>query len=171
MDRNYDDYDTSRNIPSIDGTTRLSPYLAFGIISARETLRHITPEVEKENHDYKVILSELGWRDYWNHIAIHFPYVRTDSFQEKRRNIKRDNDPILFKARCEGHTGYPIVDAGMRELVQTKYMHNRVRMVVASFLTKDLLIDRKRGEKFFAQHLLDYDSNINNGNRQWSASV
>lgn len=119
----------------------------------------------------ETLLSELAWREFRQHIPHHFPESRIMEFQEKKRNILRDNNKELFKARCEGRTGYPMVDAGMRQLVTEKRMHNRVRMVVASFLTKDLLIDRRRGEEFFAQHLLDYDANVNIGNRQRSASV
>jgi deoxyribodipyrimidine photo-lyase len=116
-------------------------------------------------------ISELARREYRQHTAHHFPESRIMEFQEKKRNINRDNNKELFKARCEGRTGYPMVDAGMRQLVTEKRMHGRNRMVVASFLTKDLLIDRRRGEQFFAQHLLDYDANVNIGNRQRSASV
>lgn len=119
----------------------------------------------------ETLLSELAWREFRQHIPHYFPESRIIEFQQKRRTIARDNNETLFKARCEGRTWYPLVDAGMRQLVSEKRMHNRVRMVVASFLTKDLLIDRRRGEQFFAQHLLDYDANVNIGNRQRSASV
>lgn len=162
-------YDDTRNTPSIDGSSKLSPYTRFGLVSIRELYREL---LSKSNPTRTATyLSELARREYRQHTAYHFPESRIMEFQEKRRKIARDNNKDLFKARCEGRTGYPMVDAGMRQLVQEKRMHNRVRMVVASFLTKDLLIDRRRGEEFFAQHLLDYDANINIGNRQRSASV
>lgn len=162
-------YDDTRNSPSIDGSSKLSPYTRFGLISIRELYREL---LSKNNPTQTATyLSELARREFWQHIAHHFPESRIMEFQEKKRKIARDNNKELFKARCEGRTGYPMVDAGMRQLVTEKRMHNRVRMVVASFLTKDLLIDRRRGEEFFAQHLLDYDANVNIGNRQRSASV
>lgn len=174
--QDYSEYETTRNIPHLDGTMRISPYTRFGLVSIRDIYRflihtrnQVNDNIQKES--YSILISELARREFWQHIAHHFPESRILEFQEKRRKIKRDNNKEYFQARCEGRTGYPLVDAGMRQLVQEKRMHNRVRMVVASFLTKDLLIDRKRGEEFFAQHLLDYDSNVNIGNRQWSASV
>lgn len=162
-------YDDTRNIPSIDGSSKLSPYTRFGLVSIRELYSELLSKNDPTHT--ATYISELARREYRQHTAHHFPESRIMEFQEKKRNINRDNNKELFKARCEGHTGYPMVDAGMRQLVQEKRMHNRVRMVVASFLTKDLLIDRRRGEQFFAQHLLDYDANINIGNRQRSASV
>ena len=162
-------YDDTRNSPSIDGSSKLSPYTRFGLISIRELYRELLSKNDPIHT--ATYLSELVRREFWQHIAHHFPESRIMEFQEKKRNINRDNNKELFKARCEGRTGYPMVDAGMRQLVTEKRMHNRVRMVVASFLTKDLLIDRRRGEEFFAQHLLDYDANVNIGNRQRSASV
>lgn len=162
-------YDDTRNIPSIDWSSKLSPYTRFWIISIRELYRELLSK--KDPIHTATFISELARREYRQHTAYHFPESRIIEFQEKKRHIKRDNNNIFFKARCEGRTGYPMVDAGMRQLVEEKRMHNRVRMVVASFLTKDLLIDRKRGEQFFANHLLDYDANVNIGNRQRSASV
>lgn len=162
-------YDDTRNIPSIDGSSKLSPYTRFGLISIRELYRELLSKNDPTHT--ATYISELAWREYRQHTAHHFPESRIMEFQEKRRKIARDNNKKFFKARCEGRTGYPMVDAGMRQLVTEKRMHNRVRMVVASFLTKDLLIDRRRGEQFFAQHLLDYDANVNIGNRQRSASV
>lgn len=176
LQRDYTQYDDTRNIPSIDGTTRLSPYTRFWLVSIRDIYRDIVIARDeaihnKDKESYSTLISELARREYRQHTAHHFPESRIMEFQEKRRHIVRDNNPEYFKARCEGRTGYPMVDAGMRQLVQEKRMHNRVRMVVASFLTKDLLIDRRQGEQFFAQHLLDYDANVNIGNRQRSASV
>lgn len=162
-------YDDTRNIPSIDGSSKLSPYTRFWLVSIRELYRELLSKNDPTHT--ATYISELARREYRQHTAYHFPESRIMEFQEKKRNINRDNNKEFFKARCEGRTGYPIVDAWMRQLVEEKRMHNRVRMVVASFLTKDLLIDRRRGEQFFAQHLLDFDSNINIGNRQRSASV
>ncbi|USN56103.1 MAG: FAD-binding domain-containing protein [Candidatus Peribacteria bacterium] len=116
-------------------------------------------------------ISELAWREFWQHIAHHFPFARYLEFQEKRRDLQWVNNPERFDHRKNGTTGYPIVDAGMRQLKATNRMHNRVRMIVASFLTKDLLIDRRRGEQHFADYLIDYDQNVNIGNRQRAASV
>jgi deoxyribodipyrimidine photo-lyase len=162
-------YDDTRNIPSIDGSSKLSPYTRFWLVSIRELYREL---INKNDPTHTATyISELARREYRQHTAHHFPESRIIEFQEKKRKIARENSEILFKARCEGRTGYPMVDAGMRQLVTEKRMHGRTRMVVASFLTKDLLIDRRRGEQFFAQHLLDYDANVNIGNRQRSASV
>ena len=114
-------------------------------------------------------LNELIWREFFMMILFHFPYVVNKSFKKKYENIKWRNNETEFKKWCDGETGYPIVDAGMRELNQTGLMHNRVRMVVASFLTKHLLIDWLWGEAYFAEKLLDYELSSNNGNWQWAA--
>ncbi len=169
MTFDFTKYDETRNFPNIDGSSKLSPYTRFWLISIRELYREIISKNDPVHT--ATFLSELAWREYRQHIPYHFPETRLLEFQIKKRNLKRNNDPDHFKARCEGRTGYPMVDAGMRQLIQEKWMHGRTRMVVASFLTKDLMIDRRRGEQFFAQHLLDYDANINIGNRQRSASV
>lgn len=157
-------YDQTRNIPAIDGTSKLSPYLRFGLISPRILYKTIL-------NSSSVYASELARREFWNHIAYHFPQAIPFEFQEKRRKIHRQNNAKRFHARQNGQTGYPIVDAWMRQLKAENRMHNRVRMIVASFLTKDLLIDRRRWEQHFASYLLDYDRNVNVGNRQRSASV
>ena len=144
-----DDYATTRNIPSLtEGTTKLSPYLAFGILSPREVYTHFA---QLDHEGAKVIISELARREFWNHIAINFPEARDTEFHLKRREIKRWNKTERYEARKEGRTGYPIVDAGMRQLKAENRMHNRVRMIVASFLTKDLIIDRRRWEKHFCR--------------------
>jgi deoxyribodipyrimidine photo-lyase len=169
MTFDYSHYDETRNFPSIDGSSKLSPYTRFWLLSIREVYREILDK--NQPTQTATFISELARREYRQHTAHHFPESRIMEFQIRRRNLWRDNNKIFFKARCEGRTGYPIVDAAMRQLVSEKRMHNRTRMVVASFLTKDLLIDRRRGEQFFAQHLLDYDANVNIGNRQRSASV
>lgn len=158
-------YNEKRNIPCIDWSSRLSPYIRFGIVSVRE----LYEKAEKEWAS--TYISELAWREFWQHIYYHFPHTRTLEFQEKRRNIKRENSEEYFEAWKDGMTGYPMVDAWMRQLKAENRMHGRTRMVVASFLTKDLLIDRRRWEKHFAEYLIDYDTNVNIWNRQRSASV
>lgn len=161
-------YDDTRNFPAIDGSTKLSPYLRFGLVSVREIYRHC------ETHSSigsQVVISELARRDYRHHVIHYFPFTIDIEFQEKRRWIKWSHQQELFEAWCEGRTWYPIVDAGMRQLKQEWWMHNRVRMIVASFLTKDLMIDRRLWEQHFARYLIDYDRNVNVWNRQWSASV
>lgn len=182
LELNLQSYDTTRNELPNDGTTKLAPYIRFGLVSIRQVYRHYqalsqTSKSQLNNSDteitdwHSVIISELARREFWHHISYHFPESRLVSFQEKRRHIARENKEMEFAARCEGRTGYPIVDAAMKQLVQEKWMHNRARMIVASFLTKDCLIDRTWWEAFFAKHLLDYDSNVNIGNRQRAASV
>lgn len=175
------DYTTSRNLPAdTTGTTKLSPYLAFGIVSPREVLRHFLPYASttqgypQEKNRADTIISELAWREFWQSIAIHFDQTVQENyleFQDKRKNIVRENSEARYEHWKNGTTWYPIVDAGMRQLKAENWMHNRVRMIVASFLCKDLLIDRRRGEKHFANYLIDYDRNVNIGNRQRSASV
>jgi deoxyribodipyrimidine photo-lyase len=116
-------------------------------------------------------LTELIWREFYVAILYHFPHVRSGSFQRQYDRIAWDNDPAAFAAWCEGRTGVPIVDAAMRQLVQTGWMHNRSRMIVASFLVKDLLIDWRWGERFFMQQLVDGDPAANNGGWQWTAGT
>lgn len=157
----YNDY---RNDLDKDGTSRLSPYLRFGIFSIREVYQ----KAKQYSESY---VSELAWREFWQHIAHYFPYTKSIEFQEKRRHIARRKDEYLFEKWCKGETGYPVVDAAMKQLVETNWMHGRARMIVASFLTKDLLIDWRLWEEFFKKHLLDYDENVNFWNWQWSASV
>ena len=148
-----------------DGSSRMSPYLRFGIISVRQLYNHIK-KLSAQNY-----LFELGRREFWQHIAGRFPEARFLEFQEKRRDLKRENDEVLFQKFCAAQTGYPLIDAAILQLKKENWMHNRARMFVASFLCKDLLIDRRRGEEFFKKYLLDYDENINIGNWQRSASV
>jgi deoxyribodipyrimidine photo-lyase len=155
-------YDDTRNLPYLNGTTRLSVHLRFGTVSVRELAAIAT----KLNDQW---LNELIWREFFMMILWHFPRVVTESFKIKYDNIPCRNDPDEFERWCKGETGYPMVDAGMRELNETGFMHNRVRMVVASFLTKHLLIDWRWGEAYFAEKLLDYDLSANNGNWQWCA--
>ncbi|MFO7710246.1 MAG: deoxyribodipyrimidine photo-lyase [Candidatus Woesearchaeota archaeon] len=155
------DYETSRNMPS-KNTSLLSAHHKFGTISIRESYWQKTPET---------FTQELYWRDFFTHIAYHFPYVFGKEFQKRFQGIRWKNNKKLFRLWCEGKTGFPIVDAGMRELNQTGYMHNRVRMITASFLVKDMHIDWRWGEQYFATKLIDYDPSVNNGNWQWSAST
>ncbi len=155
-------YDKTRDIISFEGTSKLSVHLRFGTIS----IRHLVAQALKWNETY---LSELIWREFFMMILWHFPKVVNTSFHEAYDNIQWRNNEEEFALWCAGKTGYPIVDAGMRELNQTGYMHNRVRMIVASFLTKHLLIDWRWGEAYFAKKLLDYDLAANNGNWQWAA--
>jgi deoxyribodipyrimidine photo-lyase len=155
-------YDKQRNFPAIRGTTQLSVHLRFGTVS----IRKLAQVALKKN---EVWLNELIWRDFYHMILWHFPHVETKAFKPPYNRIEWRNNPEEFNAWCEGRTGYPIVDAGMRELNTTGFMHNRVRMIVASFLTKHLLIDWRWGEAYFAKKLLDFDLAANNGGWQWAA--
>ncbi|MFP4402560.1 MAG: cryptochrome/photolyase family protein [Candidatus Nanoarchaeia archaeon] len=163
-------YKEKRDIPSIKGTTRLSAHHKFGTISQRESF-YALQDIFKEYADS--LLNELYWHDFYLMIAKHFPHVFEHAFQTHYDNIDWINDTNNehFKAWCDGETGFPIIDAGMRELNETGYMHNRVRMIVASFLTKDLHIHWRLGEEYFAHKLTDYDSAVNNGSWQWAAST
>jgi deoxyribodipyrimidine photo-lyase len=160
-------YDDERNLPAVKGTSLLSAHHKFGTVSIRETYYKIVEEFSVEH----TLINELFWRDFFTHIAFHFPHIFGNSFNRKYTALEWENDEKKFERWCNGQTGFPIVDAGMRELTTTGYMHNRVRMVVASFLTKDLHIDLRWGERFFANHLIDYDPAVNNGNWQWAAST
>lgn len=160
-------YDDERNLPALRGTTLLSPHNKFGTVSVREVY-HAVAQTLGANH---TLIRELYWRDFFTHIAWHFPRVFGQAFHKQYDAIRWNDDEKLFSAWCEGRTGFPIIDAGMRELVATGFMHNRVRMIVASFLVKDLHISWQRGEQFFAQHLTDYDPAVNNGSWQWAAST
>ncbi len=162
-----EDYQTMRNFPAKTHTTHLSAHHKFGTVSIRETHAMIT-EAFGRHH---TLINELYWRDFFTHIGFHFPQVFGHSFNQKYDALPWSHNPKYLTAWCQGQTGFPIVDAGMRELNTTGYMHNRVRMVTASFLTKDLHIDWRLGEKYFAQQLVDYDPAVNNGNWQWSAST
>ncbi|WP_294223368.1 deoxyribodipyrimidine photo-lyase [uncultured Chryseobacterium sp.] len=157
-----EDYGQYRDYPGLDHTTHLGVALRFGTISVRKCVQYAL----KNNETW---LNELIWREFFMQILYHFPKVVNYPFKDKYENIKWRNDEKEFKLWCEGKTGYPIVDAGMRQLNETGFMHNRVRMVVASFLTKHLLIDWRWGEAYFAEKLLDYELSSNNGNWQWAA--
>lgn len=157
-------YDKIRNEPSADQTSYLSVHLRFGTVSIREVLRN-TFDINE------TFVNELIWREFFMQVLFHFPEVVTHNFRRKYDGIQWRNNEDDFTRWCEGKTGYPLVDAGMRQLNKTGYMHNRVRMVVASFLCKHLLIDWRWGEAYFAEKLLDYDLSANNGNWQWAAGT
>lgn len=155
-------YHDTRDIPSIDGTSRMSLHLRFGTVS----IRKLAKEAMRINEKY---FNELIWRDFYQMILFHFPYTTTSAFKKEYDAIEWERNMEHFQAWCEGKTGYPLVDAGMRELNQTGHMHNRVRMVVASFLTKHLLLDWRLGERYFAEKLLDFELASNVGGWQWAA--
>jgi deoxyribodipyrimidine photo-lyase len=163
----YSKYEEERNLPALKGTTLLAPHNKFGTVSIREVY-HAVASALGVGH---TLIRELYWRDFFTHIAWHFPHVFGHAFHRMYDAIEWSKDMKLFNAWCEGRTGFPIVDAGMRELVTTGFMHNRVRMIVASFLVKDLHISWRWGESFFARHLTDYDPAVNNGSWQWAAST
>ncbi len=164
---NFRRYDLSRNHLDVDGTSRLSVALRFGLVSIREVLNRAL-EILDYNSQF---IKELGWREFWYHIRYHFPWTENLEFQEKRRGLNWLNRDEDIRAVEEARTGYPVIDAAIRQLQQEGWMHNRARLIVASFLTKDLLIDWRIGEKLFRKYLLDYDEVVNTGNWQWSASV
>ena len=163
LDKVYN-YEETRNFPSLDSTSKIGPHLRFGTVSIRE----IVSKVKDINDTY---LSELVWREFFMQILWHFPKVVHQNFRSKYDGVKWRNNKDDFNKWCEGKTGYPLVDAGMRELNETGFMHNRVRMITASFLCKHLLIDWRWGEAYFASKLLDYELASNNGNWQWSAGT
>ncbi|MGM0770274.1 MAG: cryptochrome/photolyase family protein [Halobacteriota archaeon] len=160
-------YDRERDLPYVRGTTGLSAHNKLGTISIREFYYSVLHELGRDH----TLISELYWRDFFTQLAFEFPEVFSHAFKGKFDVLDWYNDRNLFEAWCSGNTGFPIVDAGMRELNTTGYMHNRVRMIVASFLVKDLHIDWKWGERYFASKLVDYDPCVNNGNWQWAAST
>lgn len=167
-------YDEKRNRLDLDGTSRLSPYIRFGMISPRYLAHQALRSLENAHGDQarrgaESWLNELIWRDFYLHILYHFPYASKNSF--RLENIRWVNNQDDFEAWCNASTGYPVIDAAIRQLVVTGWMHNRARMVVASFLTKDLLIDWRWGERYFMQHLIDGDPASNNGGWQWSAGT
>ncbi len=155
-------YGDRRNFPGVEGTSRIGVHLRFGTVSVREMVRHAMRHSE-------VWLNELIWREFFMQILWHFPHVEQRAFRPAYDGITWRDDEASFLAWCEGRTGYPLVDAGMRELRATGFMHNRVRMVVASFLCKHLLIDWRWGEAWFARWLMDFELSSNNGNWQWAS--
>ncbi|MCU7993975.1 deoxyribodipyrimidine photo-lyase [Shewanella glacialipiscicola] len=168
------DYKQDRDFPAIDGTSSISPYLAIGVLSSRQcvaALLHHFPEViVDDTSPARTWLNELIWREFYRHLLVAFPDLsKNHNFNRQADKVQWRNNLDEFTAWCEGQTGYPIVDAAMRQLNQTGWMHNRLRMVVASFLTKHLLIDWRWGERYFRQKLIDGDLAANNGGWQWSA--
>lgn len=168
-------YAGTRDFPDLDDTSTLSPYLAVGAISVRQCLnaafaaRHQAAQGE---NDIDTWIAELGWRDFYKHIMAGFPRVcRHQPFQMETRALRWRHDEAAFQRWCAGQTGFPIIDAAMRQLQDIGWMHNRLRMLTAMFLTKDLFIDWRWGERFFMQHLIDGDLAANNGGWQWCAST
>lgn len=162
--KSLDNYDEVRDFPSQDKTSYLSPHFRFGLVSVRK----MALLALKTNATF---LSELIWREFFMQVLFHFPKVVTNNFKQKYDAIPWRNNEKEFKKWCKGETGYPMVDAGMRQLNKTGYMHNRVRMITAGFLCKHLLIDWRWGEAYFAEKLLDYDLAANNGNWQWASGT
>ena len=156
-------YEATRNFPAKDATSKLGPHLRFGTVSVRKMIKKAIAE------NNEIFWQELIWREFFMQILWHFPHTHKDAFKAKYDRIEWRNNETEFKAWCEGKTGYPLVDAGMRQLNQTGFMHNRVRMLVGSFLCKHLLIDWRWGEAYFAEKLHDYDMSSNVGNWQWVA--
>jgi deoxyribodipyrimidine photo-lyase len=170
------DYASNRDRMDLEGTSGLSPYLRFGMVSARQAIMAARDAetglpINGSGRGASIWLTELIWREFYLYILKLFPSVRFHSFRSALRQIAWRNDREEFAAWSEGCTGYPIVDAAMRQLNQTGWMHNRARMIVASFLTKDLLVDWRWGERYFMQHLIDGDVASNNGGWQWTAGT
>ena len=160
-------YDVQRDVPATEHTSHLSAHLRFGTCSARQ----VHAAVRERLDDQHPLIRQLYWRDFYHQIGWHFPHVFGHPFRRHYDAIPWRTDADVLNRWKEGKTGFPIVDAGMRELASTGYMHNRVRMVTASFLTKNLHLDWRLGEAHFAEQLIDYDPAVNNGNWQWSAST
>jgi deoxyribodipyrimidine photo-lyase len=173
LDERIDRYDQTRDFPAVKGPSYLSTHLRFGTISIRQLAREAWHRTQAGSRGAEVWLSELIWRDFYHQVLHHHPHVVGGSYKPEYDAIKWERGKqadALFAAWCEGRTGYPLVDAAMHQINQTGYMHNRLRMVVASFLTKDLGIDWRRGEAYFATHLNDFDLAANNGGWQWASS-
>lgn len=169
------EYGEKRNFPGITGTSQLSPALKFGVIGIRTVWQGTIEALansRSEETETSIITwqKELAWREFYQHVMYHFPALADGAFRELFKNFPWQNNAEHYQAWCEGRTGYPIIDAAMRQLNQTGWMHNRCRMIVANFLTKDLLINPQWGEKYFMQKLIDGDLSANNGGWQWSAS-
>jgi len=163
----FTNYQKNRDYPDLDKTTRLSAHIRFGTISIREVYHAINNNL-REDH---ILIDQIYWREFFTHVLHHFPNSKFKTFKKKFENIRWSHNKQDYLRWCNGETGFPIVDAGMRQLNKTGFMHNRVRMIVASFLTKDLHIDWRWGERYFAEKLTDYDPAVNTGNWQWAAST
>jgi deoxyribodipyrimidine photo-lyase len=164
--KDFQNYNVDRNLPALS-TTTLSAYNKYGCVSIREVYEKFTKILKKDNS----LIKQLYWRDFYYNIAYSFPHVFGNAFKEKYDKIKWKYNQKYWEAWINGTTGFPLQDAGMRELNHTGFMHNRCRMITTMFLTKDLLIDWRLGEKYYAQKLVDYDPSQNNGGHQWSAST
>lgn len=160
----FSKYDKLRNLPYVDGTSRLSHFISIGAVSVRELYNLASNRSEE-------FIRQLAWREYYYAIKIRKPWMKDLELKENMRRIDWENDEEKIKSFINGTTGYPIVDAGIRQLKEEGWIHNRVRLIVANFLVKDLLVDWRIGERFFKEHLIDYDEVLNVGNWQWSASV
>lgn len=173
IDESIYSYQQQRDIPSVSGTSKLSAYLTLGAISVRQCFQAALTQPHGLDQDgVKTWVVELIWRDFYRHLMVAFPEIcRFKPFKANTDQLPWKNDSALFKAWCDGRTGFPLVDAAMRQMVSTGWMHNRLRMVAAMFLTKHLFIDWRLGEQFFMQHLVDGDLASNNGGWQWSAST
>jgi deoxyribodipyrimidine photo-lyase len=173
--RAIEEYKKQRNFPANDGTSQLSAALKFGAIGIRTVWAATVEAMENTRSDesaesIRAWQQELAWREFYQHAMYHFPELEQGAYRTQFKNFPYENNEEYFQAWCEGRTGYPIVDAAMRQLNNIGWMHNRCRMIVANFLTKDLLIDPRLGEKYFYQRLIDGDLSANNGGWQWSAS-
>lgn len=169
-------YKSDRDFPFVNGTSFLSAHFHFGTVGIREAFRTARKRLkdskcENEKDEIQTWINELMWREFYYHISFHNPQIMFESFKKEYDDLKWNYDEENFKKWCVGKTGYPIVDAGMRQLKKEGWMHNRVRMITAMFLTKDLFIDWRFGEKYFAENLIDLDFANNNGGWQWSAST
>ena len=169
FEERMDRYKDARDFPAVKGVSYLSVHLRFGTVSIRHLARQAR---NRANTGSQTWLNELIWRDFYFQILHHKPQVAAGSaYKAEFENLKFPNDQALFKAWCAGKTGYPLIDAAMRQINQTGFMHNRLRMVAASFLVKDLLVDWRWGERYFAENLIDFDLSANNGGWQWAAST
>lgn len=164
-------YAEARDFPAVAGTSRLSPYLKTGVLSAAQVYHAVYPLFEKGDEAALTFMKELAWRDFYAMIHHHFDDLNNQEFQEKYRTLSWNEDDELLERWKEGQTGFPLIDAAMRQLNTTGWMHNRLRMATASFLTKDYRIDWRKGERYFAEKLIDYDEASNTGGWQWAASV
>ena len=172
---NINEYQEQRNFPAIDGTSRLSAALKFGVIGIRIVWKATEDALENSRSDelennIRTWQKEIAWREFYQHAMYNFPELASGAYRDAFKDFPWEDNDEYFQAWCEGRTGYPIVDAAMRQLNQIGWMHNRCRMIVASFLTKDLLLNPQLGEKYFMQRLIDGDLSANNGGWQWSAS-
>jgi deoxyribodipyrimidine photo-lyase len=173
--RGIDEYGEQRNFPAVAGTSQLSAALKFGTIGVRTVWQaslaiYADSRSDEARQNIQTWHQELAWREFYQHVMYFFPELAEGAYRAPLKTFPWNNDPEHFRAWCEGRTGYPIVDAAMRQMNEIGWMHNRCRMIVASFLTKDLIIDSRLGERYFMQRLMDWDLSANNGGWQWSAS-